>query len=294
MCDHRDLFNPLDNPGDLNYNKPYIELQLLLWVLHRNFKYIPKDCIDYINKLSDHAEKILLNPKYYEQLLVKPEVLRINGAAMMMYLGYKSNEVIIDIIQRGFPIAIKISPELVPFRKMDLEFCIQIVDHILNRKADEKKDITVLADETILNTDIDMINYESNEEYAITHALFYLSDFGEREIPEKFKDRLHHAVQTLAMKNLLVGDMDLLAEYLINMSNLNICNEVYNLSLKELLKNQEDDGSFPGPERCGKDKIDINAKDKKEKRTNIFTVNYHTTLVCIMAILFHLKNTYHD
>jgi hypothetical protein len=199
---------------------------------------------------------------------------------MMFYLNYNSNKILEDILKRVYPIAIKISPELTPFRKMDLEYSLQLVDKLLDRN--EIKDMSSLAENTILGTDIDMINYTIDDEYAFTHSLFYLTDFGEKSISHKKQNIIEHSILTLCVKNMLIGDMDLLGEYIINILNLNIETGICKIAFMELLKSQNRDGYFPGPERGKKHNVKNNSKD-------LCRINYHTTLVAIMAIIFYTK-----
>jgi hypothetical protein len=276
-------FNPLSKINDMdiiNVNKPYVELHLMLWIANRNKKIISEENLHVIEKISKFAQNILLSPSYYEQILIKPENLRINGATMMFYLNYNSSKILEDILKRVYPIAIKISPELTPFRKMDLEFVLQLVDKILDRN--EIKNMSSLAENTILGTDIDLINYIIDDEYALTHSLFYLTNFGEKSMSHKKQDIIEHSILTLCVKNMLVGDMDLLGEYIINILNLNIETSICKIAFTELLKSQNRDGYFPGPERGKKHNVKNNSKD-------LFRINYHTTLVAIMAIIFYTK-----
>jgi hypothetical protein len=276
-------FNPLSKINDMDIisvNKPYVELHLMLWIANRNKDFISEENLLVIEKISKFAQNILLSPSYYEQILIKPENIRINGATMMFYLNYNSNKILEDILKRVYPVAIKISPELTPFRKMDLEYSLQLVDKVLGR--DEIKNMSSLAENTILGTDIDMINYTIDDEYALTHSLFYLTDFGEKSISHKKQDIIEHSILTLCVKNMLIGDMDLLGEYIINILNLNIETDICKIAFMELLNSQNRDGYFPGPERGKKHEIKNNSKD-------LFRVNYHTTLVAIMAIIFYTK-----
>jgi hypothetical protein len=281
--DNLEYFNPLSKMNDLdiiNINKPYVELYLMLWVANRNKEFISEKSLHVIEKINKFAQNILVSPSYYEQILIKPENLRINGAAMMFYLNYNRNKTLEDILKKVYPIAIKISPELPPFRKMDLEFSLQLVDKILDRN--EIKDMSLLAENTILGTDIDLINYTIDDEYALTHIIFYLTNFGEKSISHKKQGIIEHSILTLCAKNMLIGDMDLLGEYIINILNLNIETNICKIAFTELLKSQNRDGYFPGPERGRKHNAKNNSKD-------LFKINYHTTLVAIMAIIFYTK-----
>jgi hypothetical protein len=283
ISDNLEYFNPLSKINDMdiiNVNKPYVELHLMLWIAYRNKDFISEENLHVIEKIGKFAQNILLSPSYYEQILIKPENIRINGATMMFYLNYNSNKILEDILKRVYPIAIKISPELTPFRKMDLEFSLQLVDKILDRN--EVKNMSSLAENTILGTDIDLVNYIIDDEYALTHSIFYLTDFGEKSISHKKRDIIEHSILTLCVKNMLVGDMDLLGEYIINILNLNIETNICKIAFMELLNSQNKDGYFPGPERGGKHKVKNNSK-------NLFRINYHTTLVAIMAIIFYTK-----
>lgn len=286
-----DYFNPIEDIESMMPNKVFIELHLMFFIAYRNKDIVPKDCMSIIEEINRHTEKILLNPRYYEQLLLKPQNFRINGFAMIFYLTYCSNPILEETLKRVYPTYSNISSELIPYRKMDLEYCLQLADRYLGRNEYEKKDLSKIAKDSILNTNFDLLNYTYDEEYAITHSLFYLSDFGEKTIEEENIRQISHYLLTMCFNSILTEDMDILGEYIMNICNLNINSEICSIAFSELLKSQQEDGSFPGPNRKGFENLGKPDKNKNMSQLNkeYFMRNYHTTLVAVMASIFYMK-----
>jgi hypothetical protein len=142
-----------------------------------------------------------------------------------------------------------------------------------------------LSKNSILRSALDILNFDIIDEYYLTHALFFLSDFGELTISDNIIDdnKIQNTLLTLAAKNILSHDMDLLSEYIINLCNLNVRHDLCNLALHILIKSQYGDGAFPCPERKKKIKV---AGDTK---ASVVRNNYHVTLVAIIAMIFMLK-----
>ncbi|PXV60037.1 hypothetical protein CLV62_13225 [Dysgonomonas alginatilytica] len=282
-------FSPLDNGAinDPNTNKMFNELHLFLFLAYRNRRHFTIENFEIVELISQFTEPILLNPRYYEQIQIDPHCFRINGSSIIFYLNYKNNRKLESIIKRTYKTARDITPEIIPFRKMDLEYNLYLASSYLNKDGKDYAKMQNISKTSILASKFDLINFSISEEYALTHSLFYLSDFGERPIFTDNNDEIEHSLLTLTLKNILANDMDLLGEYIINLCNLNINNEVCDIASKTLFKSQRKDGSFPAPKRSKRLQHGINHRVNQKDYVN---QNYHVTLVALIATVFLIKS----
>ena len=125
--------------------------------------------------------------------------------------------------------------------------------------------------------------------YSITHIIFYLSDFGFKEIdiPESHIQRLYWIVSSLLGLYACEGIWDVLAELLICCDCLNFYPPmIYDAAWHSLYGAQLQDGSTPGPFFSSEKS---NKMIGRAKRKYIFEENYHTTIVSIIAYLLNKR-----
>ena len=125
--------------------------------------------------------------------------------------------------------------------------------------------------------------------YSITHIIFYLSDFGFKEIdiPESHIQRLYWIVSSLLGLYACEGIWDVLAQFLICCDCLNFYPPmIYDAAWHSLYGAQLQDGSTPGPFFSSEKS---NKMIGRAKRKYIFEENYHTTIVSIIAYLLNKR-----
>jgi hypothetical protein len=127
--------------------------------------------------------------------------------------------------------------------------------------------------------------YVSNEDaYAITHTLFYLSDFTRHPISvfyPKGADRAHWVVEQLLGMYVQKMNWDLVGELLLSCACLRkTTSDLYRLGWQALSDAQLPDGAVPGPVY---DSRHAEGLESKEKRNYLFERFYHTTLVAVFA-----------
>ncbi|WP_183580373.1 DUF6895 family protein [Mucilaginibacter sp. X5P1] len=130
----------------------------------------------------------------------------------------------------------------------------------------------------------------SNEiAYAITHEIFYLSDFGFRKLKIRhLKDYLLLWIPYWTNTFISEHDNDLTSEF--SMIYSSIQGEEHDISKHPLIGlfiQQQSNGLVKGPEGAGSYLFN---KGDTENRRN-FLSNYHTTLVFIMANALFLRNS---
>ena len=131
-----------------------------------------------------------------------------------------------------------------------------------------------------------------SDAYAITHTLFFLTDFGRRSL-RRFSDEdagyLERALPRLLDFYLRRQNWDLSAELLIGMFVTDLWKlPAYRNGWNLLLSAQNTDGSFTGPdleEVHGLDPTTLSATTSEEDAGwTLFSENYHTTLAVLMAL----------
>ena len=124
--------------------------------------------------------------------------------------------------------------------------------------------------------------------YAITHELFYLSDFGFKPlIDEPLLEYLKTWIPYWSQKFIAASDYDVTGELAMVWNCIDAEeNEEINNPLYSVLEYQQANGSLKGPEGAGS--FLFKKGDSAERR--IFLERYHTTLVLLMAIALRLRN----
>lgn len=127
-----------------------------------------------------------------------------------------------------------------------------------------------------------------NDCYAITHLLFYLSDFGKVDLAGVLKDkyeRIKHNTGILLGYFTYKQEWDLVAELLMSCSMLNYKDHpLYDVCWEKLLASQNPEGDFTSP--FIQDRLGIDSITTAEER---FNTNYHTTLVSMFAAISELN-----
>jgi hypothetical protein len=137
---------------------------------------------------------------------------------------------------------------------------------------------------SILATPLNVIYATDGDAYAITHALFYLSDFGHQPIAfpsNADEERSLLVVEELLGMYLHCGNWDLVGELLLSCYCLRRTTfDLYTLGWQALLNEQWADGSMPGPHL---DRRQADGLEGAKRRSYLFEQSYHTTLVAALA-----------
>lgn len=281
-------FDPINlKCSEKQAHKMFSELQFLLSELSITLSTWDLRTQHLIHKFQTFSRNIIFSPTYYEQLQRYPAYFRMYGMATMYFLSYWKDEdtyLLQEVVKKTYNIAFNISPETPPFRLMEILYCIHRNNYYLNDKKFDFSLIDNHAKKSILNSQYDLANYTVYDEYAITHAIFYLTNMGERKINTSDYCNLESCLTILACKNMYAKDLDLLGEFVIDIC---CCNLQTNFILQKLLdfivSNQQADGVFPAPLR-GSLQDNEYSKEKEINEKQYFIRNYHTTIVCIMAL----------
>lgn len=292
VYDNRDFFNPLFDDTDLYIKKMFAELQLALLLGHRSKRVLAMDTIDILNKLSAFSEKIIEDPIYYDHLLLDLRFYRVSAVPIIYYLTYNSNPILEELIRSSYIKAYEITPELLPYRLLDIEHTISYTKRYTGTSIREKMNLD--AFKTILTSSYDILAWGTGEEYALTHSIFYATDFGKYNLPPELREKAIRNLPILSSIKLLNRDFDLLGEYIINMCNLNALKDYREKIYSILMQQQTKEGYFIGPVRKNNDKLNENIKERYLRDRNIVRNNYHTTLVAIMASICIEKGKYDE
>ena len=115
-----------------------------------------------------------------------------------------------------------------------------------------------LYESGILSKPLNLLYMSEHDAYTITHALFFLTDFGARPVPgitaSRFKD-VRSTVEYLLGSYIHRGNWDLVGEFLLSFLCLQFTESpLYRLGLRALVEVQWPDGTVPGPyydpEKC--------------------------------------------
>lgn len=158
--------------------------------------------------------------------------------------------------------------ERTPMRSLDYCYLLSLLG------ADCDQENHAWSKRTLLSGDCNPVLFSSDSLYDITHAVFYLTHFGqELALSADQTAWLRKYVPTLAASSVIEGDPDVAAELVLTAAYANLpFTSDLRLCLQLLAKCVRDDGSIEGPSRPGLDALDT------------FERSYHTCLVTLAAI----------
>jgi hypothetical protein len=276
------LFDPLiakvDNqPASIYHTKAMGELGLLCLLCYR-YREGASDM--HIERFLDFIQRIWMQPAYKERIARNPAYFQIYA---MTYVVLRQCRRIDDtdqayiqrILEQGYVMA----TETTAMRLLDRRHMLDAGNFYHRLPSYED-----LYERTLLAQTPSAIYLTDMDVYAITHTLFYFTDFG-RYATDTW-DHLHlHAVQW-TIKTLLGvytrhQHWDLVAELLLCCHCLHWQPAVvFTLVWERLMAAQLSDGALPGPRYSATCSAEL---AEKEKQDYCFEQNYHTTIVGAMA-----------
>lgn len=284
----RKYFSPFYADNDAMGAKMFSELQLTLFLLNVNRHKLSDKAISEVEKLSELSYEIISSPKYYELIFSCLSFFRLYGAGAIYYLGYAYDEVLFKTVKKATPFVRYNIKELQNYSRMDLEHLLMMFDSYVDGKV--KYDSTQLLQNSIIDSDLDIAFYSRLDEYSLTHSIFYVTDFGNNNIPVAVYKRIVYILQTMAYKNYFMNDLDLLGEYIMCLCFMHCGNGCLKELYAGLVSCQNRDGSFSGPSRDGLRKNSKGLKGLYKRQKKIVLDNYHTTLVAIMAMVLYKED----
>jgi hypothetical protein len=167
--------------------------------------------------------------------------------------------------------------ERIPFRDADLFHAADMLDRTGSSGNEMARSLErgCLRKGSTLNTIAD------SDAYAITHTVFYATDFGRKSWPTYLCDQeqLRKSLLSLAYSKTNISNLDLRGEFALCFYFLKL-NSEYKNECAYLQASVNSDGSWSGP-------VDFTEKLKDEhlhqEQFKFFT-DYHTTLVCFEAL----------
>lgn len=175
----------------------------------------------------------------------------------------------------------RLRKERLPFRSLDFLYSL----YLLTGDESFRAALPATAEAGCLGPETELESFADGDEYALTHAVFYLTGFGARPWPfgEPARARLLALLQALAIDAEAVANWDLYAEYRIAEGLLRgeDEDEAERVSAAPLLAARRADGSWPGPAELEPKLQGEGFGGRAELR---FFCDYHTTLVAWMAL----------
>jgi hypothetical protein len=265
--------------------KPFAELMHLCALYKQKFKNVNDSRI---SKIITFCSENVSRSGYIDRLM-RDHNLFLTGLTIYTSLreyGIESAKLRHSLINL-LPHTVNI--ELLPFRQIEL---IDALDKA-NLVPSTVKNSSRLLESILQSSSLYKISspFFLNEQdvYALTHAIFYTSDFGLKSIIKLPKLRLLNiksSIEELLAIYLRKKNWDLVAELLLCCYCLrSFPSPIYNIAWKMLLNAQRKDGSIPGPYFHNEQKKDIKNFDRY-----YFEENYHTTLVTALACFLDDNN----
>jgi hypothetical protein len=249
LVENLDLFDPFkdNHTFDQYYAKPLLELSMtcMLYSRHKNLNQDPR-----IGQIALFISRVWDRPEYWQRLTRFPEMLLLYGmtSIALRRCGFGNHcypELMQRVLKQGYASAV----EVVPYRALDFRYMLDCggCEHTFASYSDIYKN-------TLLSKTPSVAYLTDEDAYAITHTLFYISDFGARP-PDVIPPEQLPAVQRLTTSLLGVYlrscNWDLVAEILVSCRCLNWRpNCLFEAAWSGLLGAQLANGAVPGPYFC--------------------------------------------
>ena len=276
------VFWNINYAQDINFeDKIYLESSVALMLYHRNNKSsLNKE--SYL-KIQCDIKSFVEKDEYALKLIKKPYLLYNYG---LIYIslkkcGYTNSrlDAIIDFIEKK---NLFDTIETIPFRVLDIEWS----KHLLHN-TEVKFDI--VSKTSILNKKINPAYITTNEAYAFTHSIFYLTDFGVKEMPKEINLKsLRKTINALISWALFNEDLDVLAELVISIYCIYNNDDRHSKFAYDILCKYYSDFGFL-PSKGFITSTYQNLTNKKEKEAYAYKNIYHTNYVWFLLLI--IKNS---
>jgi len=173
-------------------------------------------------------------------------------------------------------LAARYRKERLPFRALDLLHGLYAVsgdEHFLRRVVD-------VAQYGCLGNIEYPHDVDLHDEYAITHTVFYVTDFGRREWPDSLasKEQVSAVLDILSARAERENNLDLIGEYALSRQMLGIRDGRFFREIDLLLRSGSD-GYWSGPADLAEALRDVTCAEERA-----FFEHYHTTIVVREAL----------
>ncbi|GLV59272.1 hypothetical protein KDH_60990 [Dictyobacter sp. S3.2.2.5] len=279
---HRDLFDPLteasDNPSSEIYlTKALGELGLLCMLYYRCKE---GDVDPRIQRFLQLIASVWEQPQYKERIVRRPDYFQIYT---MIYIILQQCNVIAEdykaMIQRVIDQGYVTATETTPMRLLDRRHMLDCGRFQYSLPSYEE-----IYHQTLLAHNPELVYVTDTDVYAITHTLFYLTDFGRAPcaiLQGKHLATVQWTIETLLGIYLRNQNWDLAGELLLDCYCLHwYPDPLCQLALGAIRKHQLPEGSIPGPRYSQEQREKL---DETDSIHYCFEENYHTTIVNALA-----------
>lgn len=268
-------FNPAgerESPNKLR-SKALVELALL--AAYRK-KLDPAPLGEDYERIVSHVWDYACAPEYWQTCVRDPRALLLYG---LTYAGLR----VCGLEVPGFRTAIAnvlasgsaLAQERIPYRRLDLLHFLELSGF------PAAVEYEAVCEHTLLCSNPSVVDLSDGDVYAITHALFYLTDFGLRR--GRFCGRFERAEAIELVEQLLSiyiekENPDIAGELVCSLYCLRAPeSEVLDRAWDYLLTAQKEDGHVPGPQHI------------VPESEGVWKSAYHTTIVFLLADLMRRR-----
>lgn len=276
---YRELFDPLavesDDPSEEIYlTKALGELGLLcmLYCRHAQGEVEPR-----IQRFLQLIASVWQQPQYQERISRRPEFFQIYTMIYIVLqqcnvINEESKQFIQQVIDQKYVIA----AETTPMRLLDRRHMLDCGKFQHSMPPYEE-----IYRYTLLAQTPELVYFTDTDVYAVTHTLFYLTDFGRTSSPVlqgEHLTRLQWIIEILLGLYLRHKNWDLVGELLLDCYCLHWYPAVvFDLAWETIGNNQLAEGAIPGPRYSQEQQEKL--EDDTARKHYSFEENYHTTIV---------------
>jgi hypothetical protein len=279
LDEQRELFNPLtykteNSSSDIYLTKALGELGLLCMLYYRSTK---GDLEPRVKRLLQLISSVWQQPEYQERIIRRPQYFQIYTMIYVVLqqcnvITEANKELIQRVIDQGYVTAVETTAMRLLDRRHMLD-CGQFRHSLPSYEQLYHNTLLARTPELVYLTDTDV--------YAITHTLFYLTDFGRSSssiLSGEHLTTIQWMIETLLGLYVRRKNWDLVGELLLDCYCLHWYPDViFDLAWTTIRDYQLPDGSVPGPRYTQEQRETLD--DSGSSRHYCFEENYHTTIV---------------
>jgi len=243
-----------------NMLPPHIQAQEQ-WQQIKNYIFSQIECNDFATKLTHNIE-ILSGVAILEQFLLLHECSKYHTILTQVVA---EQEGLLD--------------KRLPFRQLDMKYSLQQAQILDNFPTFE-----AIYAMTVLGKTATPFYLTWMLMYSMTHTIFYLTDMGRNKKYSTLLADKGELMQHLLTENIINNDLDILGEVIMSCFFLELADDMtirplLTYAMSFICQHQFVDGAFPAPSE----------HTQRVAKGATFQLRYHTTLVCIGALLWYIE-----
>jgi len=165
-----------------------------------------------LQQLSAVVAPFVRSTSYLQKIMRNPQMVTVYGMGHIALTAAGHSDTYFDyVVKKAVGTRLYEASEKIPFRDLDTMWLLSLYDQDNYKVSFDK-----VAACSILNSNGNVFFFSRSDAYAVTHTIFYLTDFGRVGLPFSVDTKkVGRMIDEIICWNVLSADLDLLGERLI-------------------------------------------------------------------------------